>query len=141
MTEGRPQYVESELRHPAALRFASPNAAALSALREQVTAMPVRPRRVDPTDFDRWEERDTIGPIDAVMARVQSLLQADFAETQRTLGGVANWEIVFTDSNLRPDALHVLVVLSPTARDKGTIIYGARIQRVGDGTFVLWSDM
>lgn len=136
----RVRYLESELRHPAALGFGSPDAGAIEALREHLASLPVRPYEPDTTGIDPWEELDTLGPSGAIVQRLTHLLREDLAINQRELGHFANFRIVFTSSNLRPDALHALVVLEPKSRDKGAIIYGARVQRVEPNQFALWSD-
>ena len=135
-----PRYFETELATSEALRFSTWDEAAGQALRDVVAKLPVRRFFHDPSGTDTWESVELVGDIGAVLMRLSALIEQDRRTAATELTDVANYETIVTDSNFRPDALHVVTRLWPKNGTAGSIIYGARVQRVDEDRFALWSD-
>lgn len=138
--DGKHRYLETELATSEALRFSQWNQAAAVALREVVAGLPVRPFSRDSLGTDTWDSIDLVGNIDEVLMRLDTLIEGDYRSNATEVGEFANYETIVTDANFRPDALHVVTRLWPKNGSAGSIIYGARLQRIGEDRFALWSD-
>jgi hypothetical protein len=131
-------YFRLEGAPSSALTFASPDASAVAAIRAVAESLPVRPYRASVTT-DRWVDATAVGDLDTVFALLEDALARDHLENLRSAGTVLS-ELVLTEMPLNPDALHVITRLRPRSGSHETISYGARLQRVEQQTWALWSD-
>lgn len=133
-------YFELSGRPDAILRFDGPDASAMSVLREVLQSLPVRHFIPDKSGVDPWEAASIVGKLDEVLNKLTSDLNRDRAETARTLDPNVRAELLFTESDIHRDALHVVTRLSPRGRSDESISYGARLQRIDADRYALWSD-
>lgn len=133
-------YLEVELATSEAFRFSTWGEPAKTQLHDIVAALPVRPFYRDPTGTDSWESVELVGALEVVFQHLSVLIERDHHTNATELGHFTNCETIVTDSNFRPDALHIVTRLWSKDGSRGSILYGARLQRVEPATFVLWSD-
>jgi hypothetical protein len=134
-------YIETELHIDPALRFPRVDSWAMSALRETLGVLPVSPYRASQEGIDSWDSRDFEGDLEYVLQRLETLLRREFHMNEREIGAFTDTELILTNSNLRPEALHVVLRLSPKNGGEGSVLYGLRVQRTADGRYVVWSDI
>lgn len=138
--DGPTHYYEVESRLDNAFSFQEPNPNAMEGIADLMIRMPVRPFCGDPSGIDSMENADCVGPSNTVLARLAHILALDYQENAAEVQDVCDFRTFVTDSNLQPDALHVVTRLSPKDGSQGEIFYGARVQRIEPERFALWSD-
>lgn len=133
-------YFELAGRPGSVLTFARPDGAAMQALREAAQHLPVRSYKADDSGVDLWEEVALVGTLDAVLARLSSDIQRDYADTVEHMSHTVTSDLLITEGNVHRDALHVITRLRPKSGEDESISYGARIQRLDSSRYALWSD-
>lgn len=124
----------------AVLHFSRPDQSAIAAIREVAASQPVRPFVPDGSGIDRWERVSVIGDVDRVVDVLAAALKRDYEAKVAELGEFCDLEILIAESNVRPDAVHVVTKITPKDKSGGSITYGARLQRLDIARYALWSD-
>lgn len=133
------RYFEVDFSPSEALSFERPTAKAIDELRELLRRLPVRATVRDPLGRDTLQNASVSGPLDQVLLVLERDLQADYEENRRELDGTCEFRTFAVESNAQPDALHIVTRLQAQDGSGRAILYGSRVQRTGDQTFVLWS--
>jgi hypothetical protein len=133
-------YYEVNFDPADAFRFTEPNEEALTQLHAILASMPVRTQITEGRGHDSLTDATAIGPLSEVTELLSNHLRMDWGANQREVADRCNVTTFVTDSNLTPNALHIVTRLSPLDGKGGSTLYGARVQRIDADTYVLWSD-
>jgi len=136
----QPEYFELNGAPSSVLTFQQFDAAAAAALREILSHVPARPYVPERTGVDAWENVSLVAPLDAIVRSLEADIRRDQLDTERKLGSTVVSDFLITESNIHPDAIHVVSRLRPASGESQSISYGARIQRLGADRYALWSD-
>jgi hypothetical protein len=134
------RYFSVDLDLSQAFRFRTASAESLGELREVLNRMPVRPFRGGGVTGDTLLNATSCGSLNEVAERLGALLIEDYQANTQEIGEFCEFEVAAVESDLQPDALHVITRVWPRERDGGEIIYGLRVQRLAPDTFALWGD-
>lgn len=133
-------YYEVDFDPGDSFRFAEPNERVLTQLHEILASMPVRTQITEGKGHDSLTDATVIGPLSEVIALLGNQLKVDWEANQKVVADRCSVTTFVTDSNLTPNALHIVTRLSPLDGKRGSTLYGARVQRMDADTYVLWSD-
>jgi hypothetical protein len=133
-------FFELQGKPDARLRFARPDASAIAAIREVAAGQPIRPFIADVSGVDAWDQVSIVGDAQRMIDALATALRRDYESKVAELGAFCNLEILIAESNIHPDAVHVITMITPKDRLGESISYGARLQRLDVSRSALWSD-
>jgi hypothetical protein len=90
--------------------------------------------------LDTLQSTSVIGRLDEVLLVLERDLKTDYEENKRELNDTCELTTFAVETNVYPDALHIVTRLLAKDGSGRAILYGSRVQRTGDQTFALWSE-
>jgi hypothetical protein len=133
------RYYSVDLNLSEAFRFRVPTTESLGELREVLARLPVRRFRGGGATRDTMANTTSCGSLDEVMTRLTALLVEDYQANVAEIGEFCEFEVATVESDLQPDALHVITRIWSKDGTGGEIIYGLRLQRLASESYALWS--
>jgi hypothetical protein len=134
------RYFEVDFEPSEALSFERPTDTAIKELSELLRRLPIRSIVHDPLGQDTLQNASLVGAIDEVMLVLKRDLRADYEENRRELDETCEFRTFAVETNTHPDALHIVTRLLAKDGSGRAIVYGSRVQRIGDDAFALWSE-
>lgn len=134
------KYFHVDLDLGQAFRFQEPTPKALGELQAMLAGMPVRPFTNRGALSDSLDSVTFRGPLESLTPLLEHILVADHQSNIAEIGDICDFEVVAIDSDLQPDALHLVTRITPKDGAGGAILYSMRIQRLGSMDYAMWSD-
>lgn len=131
----RNSYYEVVRSAPVLLRFACPDTAALSRIRECLSGLVATPDVSSEDPNCALEKASFFGTLDEMMTQIQHSLEAEYQDNV-TCDRSFSHEV--TESVLTNGGVDIIIWLS-TNGGEGRVGYGYLIHRLADDRYALWS--